>query len=421
LFVAEFVPALANNFENPLLMRKLGLILENVDGFQNLATKFVMRGVPHTLALLPNTLAPVPGDGTTTPPNERTGWGGDGAPVGTFSTPSGTLNATGTLRDFIIGAIIQHYPKRTNRVNGVDFILASTAQLNALEAFMKSAGRRVDLILQGPGALSLKDARAAMGQRIFNNPSPLLAPLGVVGDPTIGAGSCFLCHLNAGGGDFFAIPSGSENANFNTNVEALPAQPADLLVPPAKNPPDGGFGATGVSPTGGFGNGLFNTPVLVEAADTPPFFHNNSILTIEGAVDFYNSDAFNKAPGIGGVLSGDLGLVNLAATEVEAVSAFLRVINSLENIRSSIDLENRAKNAVNFDQAQELLKLSIAELDDAIDVLKCGGLHFDARTKLLEAAVIDALALVTSNRTLRNSLIDEALEKKRAARSLMRN
>jgi hypothetical protein len=46
--VAETQAALANNFENPLLMRKLGLILENVDGTDNLATKFVMRGVPHT-------------------------------------------------------------------------------------------------------------------------------------------------------------------------------------------------------------------------------------------------------------------------------------------------------------------------------------------------------------------------------------
>jgi hypothetical protein len=416
LFVAEFVPALANNFENPVLMRKLGLILENVDGFGDLANRFAMRGVPHTLALLPNTLLPALADGTTMPPNERTGWGGDGAPVGTFSTPSGTLNATGTLRDFIIGAIIQHYPKTLARQNGVDFILATTAQLNALEAFMKSAGRRADLVLSGPGALRLRDTKAALGQRIFNNPSPLLAPLGVVGDPTIGAGSCFLCHLNAGASDFFEP---GRNANFNTNVESLPSQPADLLVPPSRNPPDGGFGG-GPGPTGGLGNGTFNTPVVVEAADTPPFFHNNAITTIEGAVDFYNSDAFNRAPGFGGVLTGDAGLINLAATEVESVAAFLRVINALENIRSSLDLENRAKNATSFSQAQELLKLSIAELDDAIDVLKCGGLHLDARQKLLEAAVLDGLALLTPNESLRDALISQAIQLKAQARNLIR-
>src|SRR5262249_23619874 len=58
LFVAETQPALAQNFENPVLMRKFGLIMENLDGFDNLASKFVMRGVPHTLSMLPTTLRP---------------------------------------------------------------------------------------------------------------------------------------------------------------------------------------------------------------------------------------------------------------------------------------------------------------------------------------------------------------------------
>src|SRR5436305_2373636 len=50
LFVAEFTPALAQHFEKPELMRKVGLILENLDGFDDLPNKFVMRGVPHILA-----------------------------------------------------------------------------------------------------------------------------------------------------------------------------------------------------------------------------------------------------------------------------------------------------------------------------------------------------------------------------------
>src|SRR3989442_15209482 len=49
LFVAEFNPNLRENFENPALMREFGLILENLDGFDDLKNKFVMRGVPHTL------------------------------------------------------------------------------------------------------------------------------------------------------------------------------------------------------------------------------------------------------------------------------------------------------------------------------------------------------------------------------------
>ena len=71
LFVAEFNPALKENFENPKLMRQFGLIKENLDGFDDLQNKFVMRGVPHTLAL-PTSI--------NSPNGPRTGWSGDGAP-----------------------------------------------------------------------------------------------------------------------------------------------------------------------------------------------------------------------------------------------------------------------------------------------------------------------------------------------------
>ncbi|HLG13582.1 MAG TPA: hypothetical protein VJH03_03530 [Blastocatellia bacterium] len=399
LFVAEFQPALASNFENPVLMRKFGLILENVDGFGDLANRFAMRGVPHTLALLQNTLTPVGGgaDGTTIPPNERTGWGGDGAP------------GTGTLREFILGAITQHYPKTLARVSGVDFRLATSAEMDELEAFMKSTGRRADLVLTGPGALSLKNEKGRKGQEIFNNGGSVL------GGSNEGAGKCFFCHLNAGASDFF-FPGA--NANFNTNVEQLPSQPADLVSPPQLNPADGGFGP-GPAPPGvfGIGNGTFNTPVLVEAADTGPFFHNNSIATIEGAVDFYNSAAFNNPPGFGSLIGG----IRLEATEVEAVAAFLRIINALENIRSATDLEQRAKVAVSFSQAQELLKLSIVELEDAIEVLSCGDLHPDAVAKLKESLAIDLIAVLVHDTSARNALINQAIARKNSARSMMVN
>jgi hypothetical protein len=364
LFVAEFVPALANNFENPVLMRKFGLILENADGFGNLATNFVMRGVPHTLALIQNTLTPVAngGDGTTTPPNERTGWGGDGAP------------GTGTLREFIIGAVTQHYPKTLNRMAPGDFRLPTTGELDDLEAFQKSMGRQADLDLATLGP-KLRNEVAKKGVEIFNNGGSVL------GGSDAGAGKCFFCHLNAGASDFF-FPG--QNANFNTNVESLPSQPADLVVPAQLNPPDGGFGG-GPGPTGGFGNGSFNTPVLVEAADTGPFFHNNSIETIEGAVDFYNSTAFNTAPGFGALIGG----IKLEATEVVAVGAFLRVINVLENERSARDLVDRIKIATSAAQAKELSDLACAEIKDAIKVLEGGGLHRKAQ-KDFDAALGNA-------------------------------
>lgn len=389
LFVAEFVPALASNFENPVLMRKFGLMLENVDGFDDLANKFVMRGVPHTLALLPNTLTPAPFDGSPIPPNERTGWSGDGAP------------GTGTLREFILGAITQHYPKTLNRVPGVDFRLATVAEMDALEAFMKSTGRRSDLVLSGPGALSLKSEVAARGQVLFTS-------TGAFGQPAPGLGRCNLCHFNGG-----ASAGGVLNANFDTGIEDQPDKPADLAGQP--NPNDGGFGRT-PNAHGGFGDGKFNTPVLVEAADTGPYFHDNSVETIEGAVSFYNTTSFNNS-----VSGRSIGGIQLEATQIVAIAAFLRVINALENVRSSIDLQERALSAASFSQARELVRLSLAELEDAIEVLDCGGLHTDARLKMIQAASLDALALATADSTGRNALMNQSIRLKDAARNDMMN
>ena len=385
IFVAEFIPALANNFENPVLMRKLGLILENPDGFGNLASNFVMRGTPHTLALLQNTLQPVAGggDGTTIPPNERTGWGGDGAP------------GTGTLREFIIGAITQHYPKTLNRQAPGDFRLPTTGELDDLEAFQKSMGRRQDLDLAAMKP-KFRNEVVRLGVDIFNNGGSVL------GGSNEGAGKCFFCHLNAGASDFF-FPG--QNANFNTNVEGLPSQPADLVVPAQLNPQDGGFGQTGISPTGGIGNGSFNTPVLVEAADTGPFFHNNSIETIEGAVDFYNSEAFNLAPGFGAAIGG----IRLEATEVVAVAAMLRVINVLENERSARDLIDRIKIATSQAQAKELADLAISEIDDAMEVLVGGGLHRKAQKEFNKARGNAIKAGNASNASQRISEANKAL------------
>src|SRR5204862_484876 len=83
LFVAEFNPELKENFENPALMREFGLILENLDGFDDLKNKFVTRGVPHTLGL--GTSVQTPGGPRTAPSADD----GFGTPWdGTFNVPA---------------------------------------------------------------------------------------------------------------------------------------------------------------------------------------------------------------------------------------------------------------------------------------------------------------------------------------------
>ena len=111
LFVAEFVPELKNNFEKPPLMRGFGLILENLDGFDDLPNVFNMRGVPFTLAL-PTSIESRDGP--------RLGWSGDGSPM------------DGSLRAFAIGAVIQHFTLTTDRIPGLDFRLPTEEELDAL-------------------------------------------------------------------------------------------------------------------------------------------------------------------------------------------------------------------------------------------------------------------------------------------------
>ena len=367
LFVAEFNPDLAQNFENPTLMRKFGLIVENQDGFDDLANNFNMRGVPHTLGLRAS---------VDSPNGPRTGWSGDGSP------------GDGSLRSFAVGAVIQHFTKTLNRVPGVDFRLPTDEELDALEAFQLSLGRQEDLTLPLP----LKGLVAARGQEIFN-------------DPTLG--KCFACHSNAGAnGDPNVFGPNAGNLNFNTGVVDLPDQPADLtgeLVPP-----DDGFGTPG--------NGEFNTPSLVDAADTGPFFHNNSVETIEGAVAFYNGDAFNNSPA-GQLVAGATGSgINLDATQVVAVAAFLRVINTLENIRKSIGFLESYVNKeflgnVAFDK---LLQRALHETDDSIVVLVGGGLHPGAVAHLKEARRLTLEAI--DNGSSATNLIEQAITQQKKAR-----
>jgi hypothetical protein len=389
LFVAELNPDLASNFEKPILMRELGLILENVDGFGDLEHKFVMRAVPPTVGLRVQTQAPPPLvariiDGTTNPPRQRTGWGGDGAP------------GSGTLREFAIGAVKQHFTRTLGRQAGVDFRLPTDEELDALEAFQLSLGRQADLSLRD---LRLKGAVPARGKRIFETLIGIFGP----------AGKCNACHGNAGARD--SVVPGNFVINFNTGVEDIPNQPADRLDP--ANPPDGGFGtAPRAGVPGAFGNGTFSTPPVVESADTGPFFHNNAVGTIEDAVRFYSTPAFNNSPA-GRLVGG----IDLEDGESVAVAAFLRVINALENIRLATAYQTGQQSV--GPSATTDLGLAAAELEDAADALLGGGLHPDAVTLLQVAKLVTEDAAREPDPAIRAGLIQAAISLQEAARAAM--
>lgn len=174
------------------VLRTDALICENLDGLDK---PCVLRSVPHTEALSVTT-TPDP-DITaydeykklfTVPPTATSpslpaiparpsfhlagalGWSGDGAP------------ASGSLRDFATGAVIQHFPKTLARIEGQDFRLPSEDELDALLEFQKTIGRKTDYSL---------------------SPAPLFEPAPVPPNPE--------------------VPSSKDNALFNcydgTNFE----------------------------------------------------------------------------------------------------------------------------------------------------------------------------------------------------------
>ena len=190
MFVHERVRAL-RELENAVELRKNALFCENVDTFDN---DCVLRGVPHTLGLDASIKQSKRGIA------HALGWSGDGSAN------------DGSLREFAVGAVVQHFPKTLNRVVDVDFKMPTAEQLDALLAFQKSLGRSADVDL---ASLRFADDEANRGIRVFLNG----------GRP----GGCHACHRNAGANDNIG---NNFNGNFATGTIKL--RP-DL-------PHDGGFG-----------------------------------------------------------------------------------------------------------------------------------------------------------------------------------
>lgn len=369
LFVAEFNPDLAE-LEDPELMRRFGLILENLDGFN---APPVFRGVPHTLGL-PTSIAPDTADDSDqqrpdgTGPVHALGWSADGSP------------GTGSLREFAVGAVTQHFPKTLNRVPGVDFRLPTAEELDAMEAFQLSLGRQDELDL---AELTFVDPDVEEGKQLFNG---------------VGVNrACSFCHSNAG-----ANTADGFNENFETKVPQLVDAPARRFDPQIAG--DGGFNRTDafIVPDIGpafIGNGTFNTAPLVEAADTPPFFHNNSAATLRDAIRHYTTATFD--------LDNPFVLTDL---QVNQIATFLQAINVLENVRSASVLMADAQTARTEEDELRIIGELASELDDASDVLGAAPLGVFAPDALADLGITIALAdqaASTDDPALRGELLDQ--------------
>jgi cytochrome c553 len=404
LFIAQNNPALSL-LEIEDFLESFALIRENPDGFQppgTPLTKFVMRSVPHMFSLSTSIKADT-ADGTTQPPDERTGWGGDGAPFNDAQLP----NAMGTLKNFLNGAIRQHYPRTLNRVEGTDFRFATATESTDVSEFLHSIGRSDELTL---AALTLADAGAEHGRKLFaQQEKPAGMPNGTVL-------ACNNCHANAGA---TVNRPGLFNDNFNTGVENARIS----LLNTQGTPTDGGFGTAACSPSvtnnNCFGNGTFNAPPLIESVDTAPFFHTNAFSTIEQAITFYLSAAFQNSPA-GQFLAkpnppGPSQTIILSATEIADLGRFLRVLNASFNCHLALRRLNGVltiiQSTASFDSVQgPLLALAKNELLDAITVLSdVSGLHNAAQTDLQSANTDITNAISASTVAARVSAVQAAV------------
>jgi cytochrome c peroxidase len=424
LFVAETNPALAINFEKPDLMRKLAVFVENVDGFDDLANKFTLRSAQNVQALANSTVRPDPSfgldfssNGLNADPPERLGWGNDGAP----------------LREFASVAIVQHATRTLNRKPSVDFRVPTDEELDALAAYQLALGRQEDFSLP---TLVLKSKIATNGQTLYLD-------TGNLGE--LGHKNCNACHFNGGGTAAFSFnptkpgypkldgsPHGF-NMGTDTNVDETPLALALGL------PRDGGFGVLPM-PAGGFGNFRvagntripfeeFNTPPLVESADTAPFFHNHTVKDLESAVAFYGTPAFQAGAFSIGNPAKNATPITISSDpndpEVQAIAAFLRVLNALENIRSSVSVADRGRTMTSEEDAHDLARLALAETADATKVLSEGALAasvepaiLSARANLFVARLLLQIGQYAPLRAVDN-VLQQATSRLRVARSAL--
>ena len=412
LFVAEFIPALSEDFEKPELMRKVGLILENTNGFDDLSSNFTMRSVPHLLAMRTSLDPPIVFDGTGippkgVPPHDRTGWSGDGSPTDLDADPQ----LEGTLRDFAVGAVIQHFPLTTARKAGSDFRLPTEAELDAMEAFQLSLGRQEEF--DNFNTIRLTQPIAERGR--LNYMGEGLPPNSL---------NCNACHFNGGANTnpdfnfepFGVTPTSKEgkvdeaNRSFGPRIEELIDQPGDI-IDPDNNPFDDGFGID---------TNLFNVPVVIEAADTGPFFHANQIETVEAMVAFYSSKRHLRPTDTfpdGEVLDP---IVPLNGSQVANIGAFLRVLNADENARSAIALLDKALEFRKKGGQRVNLQLARTEIEDALEVLEGGRLHFEDAVPMLQKADSYIRKVLSSRRRhARGFQIKKALNELEAVRKTM--
>lgn len=298
LFVAEFDANLPDfDADNPTrpamedagttgLMRTRGLTLENIRGFAvtdagDLVEPPVFRTSPSLFNL-------------------------------EFTAPYGLSDCCPNLQDFSAGAVVQHFTKTLGRVPGVDFVLPTAVQLQALEAFQLSNTSPANRNFKISGRNSLLSTAA--DPRATNTSRPEVRGR----DLFLSTGSCVTCHLGT-------VLSGGV-VNLNTGIEAFEHDPAHANATPTTDTGDG--------------SGLFQIPQLFGLRNDH-FFHAGSLgnstvgspgsterrfANLRAAVSFYVSPAFAASPE--GQTGNFASILALSPTQLDDIARFLVTISN---------------------------------------------------------------------------------------------
>lgn len=399
LFVADSPQFPLSSLETPALKTIDALVRENVDGFEDVEHKFVSRAVSHTLSMA-TSIERDPTDGTSAAVVQRTGWGGDGSP------------GDGSLRQFIDGAIKQHYPTNPQRVTGRDFRFSTNTEKDQILAFQLALGRTNELNLN---SVTLTDPVAADGKAAFMDPF---------------RGRCNECHSNAGARALV----GGKNRNFNTGTfKAPPPSLANGVFPNGREMFDAGFGGQGLTnpnfltisldgQNDSFGDGRFNTPPLIEAADTGPFFHTHAFgqafdprATIESGVSFYATGLFLDSPAAQELNARFGGVPVNVGPNIGQIGRFLRVLNASFNLAIAKQRMDASRTLnIQFwgyrdDIQKGLLNLASEEIEDAIKVFEFGSnLHPAEQVTLASARTLLAQAVAATDPGVRKTKTEQA-------------
>ena len=392
LFVAEFNQALCG-LERPALMRSDGLILENVDGLESPTTKFVMRGVPHTLGLqvsLERDTALVPAA-----PAEMTGWSGDGAP------------GTGSLREFAIGAVTQHFTKSLNRFVGQGLHAAQREPAGchgSVSTVARSGGRLQPGEYHVHGRERQHRQRALYQRRRPRRTSPEPA-ISVIPTPAPTSSA----PLSAPPG-----PEPQLQHQYRGQGSSFAQRHPDVRTRTFRSMAASGRHHRVRMRDGIFGNRTFNTASVVEAADTAPFFHNNVELTLKDAVAFYSGAEFLALPPAAAKF-------NFTDAQNGQIADFLRGVNTLQNIdvarrelQEILDNQNNPRT-----EQDKRLQTAFEETQDAIDVLTApdaDGIFASAVPHLNTAQQRISQAQLNTDPAQRRALVQQAIDSLVAAR-----